>query len=75
MDQFNKISAEVRAIWASLEKRFNAIQSPTARIVVMVFTALIMLMVLRALLPWLGLLIIICVIAILAKAFWPKSGQ
>ena len=75
MEQFNKIARDAKAAWAALESRFNAIQSPAVKIAVALFAALLVLMLVWAVLPWIGLILVLCVSAIIARAFWPSRTE
>lgn len=71
MANFTEISAEIKKHAADAKKAFDAIQSPVVKTVVGVLIALIVLMVVWAVLPWIGFIIAFAVVALIAKAVWP----
>jgi fatty acid desaturase len=73
MNGFAKIIDDGKKLFAAIETRFNAIQSPPAKIAASLFAALILLMIVWAVLPWIGFIIAFVVVAFVVRAFWPAA--
>lgn len=75
MDIFDKLKADCKAIFTGAEARFAAIQSPGVKMAVAIFVALLIIMVVWAILPWIGFIIAAAVTALIVRAFWPSEPK
>lgn len=62
----------IKAATSEAERRYNAIEPRAARIAVAVFVAVLLLMLVWAILPWIGLVFAVGTIAAIALYVWPK---
>jgi len=73
MDQFNQLAARAKALSAALATRFAAIQQPAVKLTVAIACALLLLMLVWSVLPWIGFILAACIVAVVVRAFWPKD--
>lgn len=75
MEYLDKLKADCKVIFGAAETRFAAIRSPSVKLAVAIFGALLMAMVVWAVLPWIGFILVVLVLALIARAFWPSEPK